>query len=126
MIVGNLDFDGVAVVPAETDPPLFVDPNAVLPGPIALQFLQAVSGRDAQVVKRFGRIDQEQFPECGALRRLGKPGSPLPQEQSLRVLVAETPDHRWMITSGAINVQRYVPCPRRQPDRSGEQSGSAA
>jgi hypothetical protein len=35
--------------PAETDPPAFVDPNAILPQTIAGQSLQTVSGNRAQI-----------------------------------------------------------------------------
>jgi hypothetical protein len=39
MIVGDLHFESVAAPPNETDPVLIVDPNAVLPLPVAMQFL---------------------------------------------------------------------------------------
>jgi len=34
---------------------LLVDPDAVLPGAVAAQFLQSVAGRDLQVVEGLGR-----------------------------------------------------------------------
>jgi len=35
MVIHYLDIKSIGVDPTEADPPLVVDPNAVLPGPIA-------------------------------------------------------------------------------------------
>ena len=35
MVVGDLDVEGVSIPPAETDPPLVVDPDTVLPFTVA-------------------------------------------------------------------------------------------
>ena len=40
---------GVAILPAEDDPPLVVDPDAVMTQQVTLQCLEPVFGRDAQV-----------------------------------------------------------------------------
>ncbi len=42
MIIDNLDIKGVTVTPPETDPPLLVDPYAVLALPIAFQSLKLI------------------------------------------------------------------------------------
>jgi hypothetical protein len=44
MVIYNLDIVGIAVAPFETDAPLIVDANAVLPFPIAPKQLQAILG----------------------------------------------------------------------------------
>jgi len=47
VIVRNFNIVGVPVKPLEADPPLIVDPDAVLAGTVSPQFLQAVSRWDA-------------------------------------------------------------------------------
>ena len=42
MIVRDLDFVGVASVPAETDSPLIVDPDTVLPFPVTVELFESV------------------------------------------------------------------------------------
>ena len=43
MIVGDLDIICAALLPAETYPPLIVDPNAVLCGAITLELFEMIS-----------------------------------------------------------------------------------
>jgi len=40
---------GIAILPPKADPPLFIDTNAVLPGPVATQRLEPIVRRHAQV-----------------------------------------------------------------------------
>ena len=63
MVVDEFYVRGIRAGPAETDPPLVVDPNAVLPGAIAFELLQPVAGRHAEVIERFGGIQGDEFPE---------------------------------------------------------------
>lgn len=49
MVVYNLNVHGIGRHPAEADPPLVIDPNAVLPQPVAGQGLEAVSVNRAQI-----------------------------------------------------------------------------
>jgi len=49
VIVGDLNLEGVALPPDEANPPLVVDPNAVLALTISKEFLEAISRRNAQV-----------------------------------------------------------------------------
>jgi hypothetical protein len=44
MVIDDLDVQGVTVTPPETDPPLLVDPDAVLALSIALQSLELIRG----------------------------------------------------------------------------------
>jgi hypothetical protein len=46
--------------PFETDPPLIVDADAVLAGPVASQFLQAVARRNSEVVECYGGVEDEE------------------------------------------------------------------
>jgi hypothetical protein len=45
MVVDDLDMLRPLLRPVEADPPLIVDANAVLSGPVSLQELQSVSRR---------------------------------------------------------------------------------
>jgi hypothetical protein len=42
MVIHYLDIKSIGVDPTEADPPLVVDPNAVLPGPVAAENLQPI------------------------------------------------------------------------------------
>ena len=56
VIIHDFNFVGVACPPFKTDPPLVIDSNAVLSFPVAVQFLQPVSGWSLQVVQRLGSM----------------------------------------------------------------------
>ncbi len=63
MIVYDFNVAGVAAPPLEADPPSVVDAYAVLAGPISLQFLKPIRGRDPQVGKRSGVVDHTQLSQ---------------------------------------------------------------
>ena len=52
MIIDDLDIECVTVTPPEADPPLLVDPNAVLALPITLQSLKLIRARNRKILKR--------------------------------------------------------------------------
>lgn len=64
MIIHNLDITlditGIALSPHKTDPPLIVNSNAVPPLSISMQGFQAVSRWKAQIIQRFGPMEQQQ------------------------------------------------------------------
>jgi len=49
MIVDNLNINSVGLHPAEANPPLVIDPDAVVPQPVAGEGLKTVSGNRAQI-----------------------------------------------------------------------------
>ncbi len=61
MVVDDLNVVRVAAAPSETDPPLVVDSDAVLPAPVALERLQPVARRYAQVVQALGGVELNQL-----------------------------------------------------------------
>jgi hypothetical protein len=67
MVISDLHILGVAVCPAEADPPLIVDTNAPLILPITGKLLQPVAGRNAQEVKGGGAVELFQFALGNAL-----------------------------------------------------------
>lgn len=93
MVVDDLDIMGVSRSPAETDPPLLVDTNAVLAGTIPLELLQTVSGRDPEIVEHRGRIEHPELPQSDLLNV----GAQLPHgaalEEAFGVAVTEALDH---------------------------------
>jgi len=90
------DFNVIRIAPGppEADAPLIVDPDAMLAGTVALQFLQPVAGRHPQILQRLSGIDSHQPPQHGALERRGKAPDALPVEEMLRISIGEAPDHR--------------------------------
>ncbi|MDX2051507.1 MAG: hypothetical protein SFV15_03890 [Polyangiaceae bacterium] len=59
MIVDDLDIVSVGVSPAETDAPLVVDSNAMLADAVACELLKAVSGRNTEIEKTGGSVQNE-------------------------------------------------------------------
>src|SRR5713101_2903666 len=96
MIVGDLHFESVAAPPHETDPVLIVDPNAVLPLPVAMQFLQPISGGNLQIIESGCAVEHAQFSPGHARGRCA-PCLTRPPDFH-RLPVGETPDHCPTIT----------------------------
>jgi hypothetical protein len=67
VVVNDLNLLWASVGPPETDPPLVVDSDAVLTGPIALQLLEPVARRQTKLVERNGRADLTQLPQRRSL-----------------------------------------------------------
>lgn len=92
MVVHHLDLLRVAVLPDEADPILVVDPNAVLPLPIAGKSLKVIARERAEVVEALGGVQLRQLP----LRNPGNGSEPprrVSLKQGLGVSVPEGPDH---------------------------------
>ena len=96
MVVHHLDLLRVAVLPDEADPILVVDPNAVLPLPIAGKSLKVIARERAEVVEALGGVQLRQLP----LRNPGNGSEPprrVSLKQGLGVSVPEGPDHLLMV-----------------------------
>jgi hypothetical protein len=63
MIVDDLNILRGIIMPAKADPPLAVDPDAVLPCTVAAEFLQAIPGRIPQVAYLPRSVDHQQLPQ---------------------------------------------------------------
>jgi hypothetical protein len=68
VIVNDFHIFGPGRSPSEADSPLFIDSDAVLPIAIALQRLEPIAGRAAQVSQIVGGIQYEQLAVCGSLQ----------------------------------------------------------
>jgi len=88
MIIHDLDVVSVALSPHETDPPLIVDSNAMLTLTVAVKLLQAVAGRDAQVLQRLCVVQHGHLATRGALDILKTRAAPAVEER-FRVFAAE-------------------------------------
>ena len=75
MVIDDFAITGVAILPAETDAPLVVDPDAPLSGTIAAQCFQAVPRRSSEEVETRGAMKLFQLALCSSLgvqRQLGR------------------------------------------------------
>lgn len=73
MVVGNLYVVGTVRLPPETDAPLTVDPDAVLPLALSLQGLKAITRWSLQVPQRLGGLDHLEFAPHRFLKGLIAP-----------------------------------------------------
>lgn len=60
MVVGNFNIEGMAIHPAKTNTPLRIDRYRMLPCAISGQGMQAVAGRNLQIIQGCGKIDIRQ------------------------------------------------------------------
>jgi len=102
VVVDEFDIFGTSFGPRETDSPLIVDPDAVLPDPITSQRLQPVARRHAERVEEASRMDLGQLPDRGLLDARIDRGNLLATPQPLRRLVSERPDHVATIYRSAL------------------------
>ncbi len=63
MVIDNLHFVGFAVAPHEADPPLLIDPNAVLPCSVASKLLKLVPWEHREMIQPTGSIQHLQFSQ---------------------------------------------------------------
>ena len=92
MIVHDLNFKSIGLNPAEADPPLVVDPNAVLPRPIAGKSFQPISGHRSQIGNTRRRLNVIELSLCHYGNAL-KLAAELAPEDLFGFLVPERPDH---------------------------------
>ena len=92
MVVDYLDLVRFAVLPCEADPILVVDPDAVLPPPIAGKGFKVIARERAQVVESLGCVQLRQLALCDP-GNSPKPPRGASLEQRLGVAAPEGPDH---------------------------------
>ena len=93
VVVDDLDVEGIGGAPDEADAPLIVDADAVLASTIALERLEPIAGRNAQVGEGVGRIEDDEFPKRDALKAGGQTTRAATLKERFRVGVAEGADH---------------------------------
>jgi hypothetical protein len=92
MIVRDLDVENIAASPTEANPVLIVNANTVLPLPAALQRLQTVAAKRAQIAQRSGGIQHAEFLKRLPVTLLESPAAP-GGEQPLCLAIPERLDH---------------------------------
>ena len=96
MIVADFNIERIAVNEPETDPPLVVDGNGMLPSSFASQRVESVTGRCLQVIQPGGEVYILKLPDCSASDIGGEPLRPSLQKQLSRPPVRERLDHDLM------------------------------
>ena len=105
MIVGNLDIENTRLTPNKTYPPLFIDPNAMLPGTVSRQGLQAISRGTSKGVKTRSGVQKLKLTlDHRAYVTPAAAGTP--EKNLLRVFASEGPNHVDRLYRTTINVKR--------------------
>ena len=65
MVIGDFDFMRPICFPHKTDPPLIIDPDAMLSDPLPFQPLQAICWWGQQILQVHRIIEHGQFPLSG-------------------------------------------------------------
>ena len=93
VIVDNLNLPCVAIAPDETNAPLLVDANAMLPKSVATRSFEPVAGRDPQIIEASGRVDRNQFGPSPLLDLHGQPANGIACEDGRNAFTGKALDH---------------------------------
>jgi len=89
MVVDDFNVKTVAVLPAETDAPLIVDPDAPLTGAVASELFEPVARWDAEEVEGGGTVELLQLALGDPLNILRKSGRKATMKEFFRFLAGE-------------------------------------
>jgi hypothetical protein len=92
MIIYDLDIVGVAIDPSETNSPLTIDPNTVLPRAVPFEQFESVARKRLQVAQLRSRRKQFQFSSGGSFKRVESSGEDVIC-QGLRVTASKASNH---------------------------------
>jgi hypothetical protein len=98
MIIGDFNLQGAVFVPLETDTPLIVDANAVLPLPVTAQRFKPVCGRDAEIINRGGMVQHDKFSFRNPLDILRQFFRKTAMKDFFRLLALKRFDHNMTVT----------------------------
>jgi hypothetical protein len=104
VVVRDLDFEGVSIAPDETETPLIIDSDAVLPLPATLQFFQPVARRHSKILKRNSAMQEKQFSPRRSLQ-VPEPRHISIVEEPLGIRRPEGTNHLRIIS---VNGKRYM------------------
>ena len=93
MVVDELDVRRLSIRPTETDPPLIVDPDAVLACSAPLQLFESVPRRHTKIIDSFRGIQDEQSSERLTLNVAAPSGYSDSMEDVSGFLVRERANH---------------------------------
>jgi hypothetical protein len=106
MVVDNLYVIGSVRQPNETDSPLIVNADAVLPPTVTFKRLEPIAGRHAQIRESLGVIDHIQLPGRHGRDRTQMLCNPPTLKEGLSVLASETFYH-YLIRSTYRILEQY-------------------
>src|SRR3989337_1046693 len=104
VVVADLDVMRVSLLPAEADPPLVVDPNAVLAGAVSGEALQAVPRGHAELLQPLGGVQKQQLAMGPSLQVRWQFAGPFAFEHLPGLGVSEGSNHRPSVTRSISNV----------------------
>ena len=107
MIVDDFHIVAMALTPDKTDSPLIIDPNRVLPFPIASQCFQLISRRRSQDAQLRRSVKLEQFPQGDPLKGTEPPAVVIVKEL-LSFLRAKALNHTHRILRHALYVKQQM------------------
>lgn len=93
MAINDLDVPSFTVSPNETNAPLFVDANTVLPLAFSLQDFQPIAGRYAQVIQSGSCLNDQELRPCMPLDPHGQAANRQTDEDGCRAFVGKALDH---------------------------------
>jgi len=105
VVVDDLNVSGSGIGPAEAEPPLLVDADAVLPSSIAAELLEPVGWRHSEVVQRCRTVEHGELDPCSSLK-FGMELRVLTQPYTFGLVIGEGADHTAMLTPGVSNARR--------------------
>jgi len=92
MVIDNFDIFRAGLRPAEANPELLVDSNAVLTLAVTVQRLQHIAGRHFKIIQLICSLELADFPQGNALK-IDKASDATPACKLLCVLTFERYDH---------------------------------
>lgn len=93
MVIHDLDFMGIAGTPTKADPPLIVDPDAVLAGAVPPQFFQPVAWGDTKITKGLRCVQYPKFPESHTLDVRSELPNGMTPKKPFRIPITKALDH---------------------------------
>jgi hypothetical protein len=109
MVINDLDVISFAISPAKADPPLIVDPNAVLTPTVAVQFFESVAGRHFEIVEPLCGIDGQELSSGAPLDLQGQVPNSVASEDGCGALVGEALDHDLTYRGTVRHIKGFVP-----------------
>jgi hypothetical protein len=107
MVVDDFHSVGVALPPHEANAILIIDPDAVLALAFAVQRLQPVSGRHAQIIQRHRGMQQEELLERPNSQIGGNPSAAPRLPKLLSIRIPETRYHVGILLRYGSSVKHY-------------------
>jgi len=105
MVINNFDIFRTSLGPAEANPELPVDSNAVLTLAVTVQWLQHIAGRYFKIIQLACSLELPNFSQGNSLK-IDEASDATSACQLLGILTLERYDHREMMTQSVNNVKR--------------------